>query len=210
MAPPECPAAGRQVPPAPSSPTARRATGARALARIAPLCRARSRHQQLPAADRPAAGLGLHRDRRLLADRPAGRGARDHRPAIRRGDRPHPGGAANLRGEAQAPQRLACALGGDRGVPPGLERCRVHRARLSRDRHRARHHHRRGRGAACRARLPCAARARRRPGPGLRYRRRLDRAGAGRFACSRAAHPRLAQRALGRRFADRGDSGGRR
>ena len=77
----------------------------KALARRAALCRARPRHQQLPAADRAAAGRGLRGGRRLFADRPAGRGAGVERAAVRRGDRPHHRRAAGLRRQAAPPQR---------------------------------------------------------------------------------------------------------
>ena len=60
-----------------------------------------------------------------------------------------------------------------------------------------------GRSASRRPRLPQAARARRRAGADLRHRRRIDRAGAGRPGRRRPQDPRLVERALGRGLADR-------
>ena len=77
----------------------------KALARRAALCRARPRHQQLPPADRAAAGQRLRGGRRLFADRPAGRRAGVERAAVRCGDRPHHRRAARLFGQAPPPQR---------------------------------------------------------------------------------------------------------
>ena len=53
---------------------------------LAELCGARSRHQQLPAADRAPCRRRLSRRRRLFAHRPARRGAGGDRRALRGGD----------------------------------------------------------------------------------------------------------------------------
>ena len=192
-------------------PPARRfgASGARPRCPIrASLCRARSRHQQLPAADRPAGERGLRRHRRLLADRPAGRRAGADRPAVRRGDGPRARGAARSAPTSCARRRVPLA----RSV--ATEACRravngrrFHRARAATRPGSRSTSSRRGGSAARGARLPPPARARRRPGADLRYRRRLDRIGADRAGAARAAHPRLAIGAVGRGLADRDASG---
>ena len=58
---------------------------------------ARSRHQQLPAADRAPQRRRVSRRRCVLAHRPARRGARGERRAVRGGDGAHDRGAARLR-----------------------------------------------------------------------------------------------------------------
>ena len=72
-----------------------------------------------------------------------------------------------------------------------------------RDRNRAGDHLPAGRGAAGRSRLPQVARARRRTGANLRYRRRIDRIGAGRAWRDCPRITRLVVGAVGRGFADR-------
>ena len=114
----------------------------------------------------------------------------------RRGDGPGGRRARGVRRQAAPPQRLAVALGRDRGLPPRRQRPRIRRAGARRDRHRPRHHRPAGGSAAGGARLPQIARARRRAGADLRHRRRLDRAGAGRpeSTASRASAPGGARR----------------
>ena len=150
------------------------------------LWRARPRHQQLPAADRPPERGRLHRARRLFAHRPAGRGPVGQRQAQPGIDGPGGRGAGGLRRQASAPPCHAGALGRDRGLPPRRQRPRVRRAGQAGDRHRAGDHRPAGGSAAGGARLPQAARAGRRTGADLRYRRRIDRAGAGRAGRARA------------------------
>ena len=187
-----------------SSPRPASASGGRAPRRAPHLWRARPWHQQLPLAHRAPERGRLHRRRRLLAHRPAGRGAGRERAAQRRLDGPRGRRAGDLRRQVAPPQRHAGALGRDRGVPPRAQRRRLRRPRPPRDRGGARNHPAQGGSAAGRARLPQIARARRRPGADLRHWRRLDRARAGRPRRRRhAADHRLVVGAVGRGLADR-------
>ena len=83
----------------------------RALGRAAGLCRARSRHQQLPAAGRRAdAARPVPGRRCVLAHRPAGRRAVVERPPQPAGHGPRRRGAEDLRRQARAAGR-SCARG---------------------------------------------------------------------------------------------------
>ena len=81
--------------------------------------RARSRHQQLPSADRDAVARRQSADRRfLLAHRPPGRGRCAHRRAVASRDRSHDRRAQDLFGSYP---RQGCATRPrhrDRGLPP--------------------------------------------------------------------------------------------
>ena len=123
------------------------------------LCRARSRHQQLPAAGGARDPRRLPRHRCVLAHHPARRGRHRVRPAERGGDRARGRGAAGLPQQDPQPRRHPGAADRDRGLPRGRERHRIPGARARRGRHRARDRRSRDRGAARRDRLHAAGRS---------------------------------------------------
>ena len=86
------------------------------------LCRARSRHQQLPAAGRAPDRRQLPRHRRVLPHHPARRGRLDVRPYQRGGDRACGRGARGLPRQDAQPRRDARATDRDRGLPRRGER----------------------------------------------------------------------------------------
>ena len=146
------------APAGPACPSGADPASTGAVVRRAGIRRARSRHEQLPPADRPTARQWLCGDRCLFADRPAGRRAGDDRRLVRCRDRTDTGGVARLFGQAEAAQRHAGAIGGDRGLSPRDQWRGVHRPRARRNRHPSRHHQRRGGSAAGGAGLPFADR----------------------------------------------------
>ena len=88
--------------------------------------RTRPRHQQLPPAGGGARSAGpVPRHRRVLAHRPAGRGAGCERTLVRSGDGPRRRGAEGLRRQAAQPFDRARAADRDRGLPFRRERRRV-------------------------------------------------------------------------------------
>ena len=93
------------------------------------LCRARSRHQQLPPAGGAPDRRRLPRRRRLLAHRPPRRGRVGVRPPQRGGDRAHHRGARHLPRQDAQPRRHARPADRHRGLPRGRERRRVPRPR---------------------------------------------------------------------------------
>ena len=125
------------------------------------LWRARSWHQQLPPAHRPAGAGRLHHRRCLFARRPPGRRVDGGRPAVRCRHGPHRGGARRLRRKAGAPRCAADPQCRHRSLPPRRQRAKVRRPGVQRNRHCAGCHQRRRGGAAGGARLPHADRSRR-------------------------------------------------
>ena len=123
------------------------------------LWRDRSRHQQLPPADRPADRGRLHRHRCLLARRPARRGPGDH-GQLSEGAMDRAVAALAVCAEKLRRRRvIARPLGRDRGLPPRGQRPPFRRAGAARDRHRARDHRRprRKRGWPCSAATGCSS-----------------------------------------------------
>ena len=96
------------------------------------LCRARSRHQQLPAAGGARDPRQLPRHRCVLAHHPAGRGRHRLGPAERSGDRARGRGVARVPQQDAQPRRHPRAADRDRSVPRGRERRRFPRPRARR------------------------------------------------------------------------------
>ena len=120
-------------------------------------------------------GRRVPRRRCVLADRPARRGARRERRAVRGGDGAHDRGAADLRRQDRSAQGLDRPLCRDRGVPARRQLPRLPGAGARRDRDRDRDHLDRRGGAAGRNRLRAAAAPAFSLCDRVRYRRRLDR-----------------------------------
>ena len=149
------------------------------------LCRARPRHQQLPAPDRLSVRRRLSRGRFLFADHPARRGRFRDRLHQRGGDRTRHCRALDLPRQDPDPEGPPPAPDRDRGLPRGFQ-CRLFsRPGRGRNRHPARSDRPRDRGVACGDRLLAAARSQRPRRDPVRYRRRLDRAGPDRARSGR-------------------------
>ena len=175
-------------------PSAPRAAAADARA-ASDLCGARSRHQQLPAADRASDRRRLSRHRRVLAHRPARRGRLAPRAAsARRRSTRAIEALAICRDKMQQPRRHPRAADRDRGLPRGRERRRVPRPRRRRGRARARDRRPRDRGEARRDRLHAADRSERRRRRPVRHRRRLVRDRSGSIAPDRRGADRRCRR----------------
>ena len=135
--------------------------GFRPAGRPAGVCRARSRHQQLPPAGRRAGpAWPVPRHRRLFQDRAAGGGADFDRPAGRAGHGPRRRGAEGLRRQARRPAAQAGEADRHRSLPRRRKRRRVPGAGRDGGRADARDHRPPHRGAAGGLRLRLAGRAR--------------------------------------------------
>ena len=152
------------------------------------LCRARSRHQQLPAAGRAPDRRQLPRHRRVLPHHPARarasrRSGRISDAAIARAVEALAICRDKMRNRGVTPR----AADRDRSLPRRRERRRIPRPHRRGGRARARNHRPRDRGAAGRHRLHAADRSAGRRRDPVRHRRRLLGAGPARPLAADAA-----------------------
>ena len=159
------------------------------------LCRARPRHQQLPAADRLSDRRRVSRGRFLLAHHPARRGHLGDRLHQRGRDRARDRGALDLpRQDRSARKAKRLRLIATEACRAAVERRRFPRPRRGRDRHPARGDRPRDRGGARGDRLLAAARSERPRRDPVRHRRRFDRTGADRARSGTSQTRRRASR----------------
>ena len=172
------------------------------------LCRARSRHQQLPAAGGARDPRQLPRGRRVLAHHPARRRRHRVRPAERGGDRARGRCAAGLPQQDPQPRRHPGAADRDRSLPRRRERQRIPGAGARGGRHRARNRRPRDRSAAGGDRLHAAGRSGVEGRDPVRHRRRLIGTGAARpHGADRARPAASGGRSLGVAADGRRDAG---